>query len=97
MLNIYLLYFVAFTFFADVSMQSFYKRYIRDYMRYKDAIQCAGAELVAAVRADSLKEDPNGIKSILECMTFLLYFFYFQEVGIIMHCTFDEVTFNLKM
>jgi hypothetical protein len=41
-------------------MQSFYKRFIRDYMRYKDFIQCAGAELVKAVRADSLAEDPSG-------------------------------------
>ena len=37
-------------------MQSYYKRFIRDYMRYKDEIQCAGAELVAAVHADALRE-----------------------------------------
>lgn len=29
-------------------------------MRYKDPIQCAGAELVAAVRKDSLKANPHG-------------------------------------
>jgi hypothetical protein len=32
----------AFAFFADTKMQSFYKRFVRDYMRYKDEIQCAG-------------------------------------------------------
>lgn len=43
----------AFTFFADKNMQSFYKRFVRDFMRYKDEIQCAGANLVAAIREDS--------------------------------------------
>jgi hypothetical protein len=49
----------SFAFFADIEMQSFYKRFVRDYMRYNDEIQCAGAELVAAVRADSLRTNPN--------------------------------------
>lgn len=40
-------------------MQSFYRRFIRDYMRYKDSIQCVGASLVAAVRADALALDPS--------------------------------------
>jgi len=40
-------------------MQSFYRRFIRDYMRYKDSIQCVGAALVAAVRADALALDPT--------------------------------------
>lgn len=34
-------------------------RFVRDYMRYKDNIQCAGAELVAAVRADAKKLAPE--------------------------------------
>ena len=40
----------AFTFFASKEMQSFYKRFVRDYMRYKDVIQCYGHELVTAIR-----------------------------------------------
>jgi len=47
----------AFNFFADPKLQSFYKRFIRDYMRYQDVIQCAGAELVALVRADAKAHD----------------------------------------
>ena len=39
-------------------MQSFYRRFVRDYMRYRDEIQCAGAELGAAVRRDSMRLDP---------------------------------------
>lgn len=35
----------AFAFFADTKMQSFYKRFVRDYMRYKDEIQCAGKRI----------------------------------------------------
>jgi len=42
----------AFNFFADPRQQSFYKRFIRDYLRYQDAIQCAGDELVRLVRED---------------------------------------------
>lgn len=49
----------AFTFFEDKNMQSFYKRFVRDYVRYKDEIQCVGHELVKAVRADSLKLNPD--------------------------------------
>lgn len=49
----------AFTFFQDKNMQSFYKRFIRDYMRYKDHIQCAGHTLLAAVRRDALIENPS--------------------------------------
>jgi hypothetical protein len=49
----------AFAFFADPEQQSFYKRFVRDFMRYRDNIQCAGAELVAAVRKDALKSDPE--------------------------------------
>jgi hypothetical protein len=49
----------AFAFFADKKMQSFYRRFVRDYMRYKDPIQCSGAELVGAVRADARKSIPG--------------------------------------
>lgn len=52
-------HFYAFAFFADSEMQSFYRRFIRDYMRYKDDIQCAGHELLAAVRKDALEFDPD--------------------------------------
>eukprot|EP00622_Pseudochattonella_farcimen_P004848 FR740347.1.p1 GENE.FR740347.1~~FR740347.1.p1 ORF type:complete len:315 (+),score=27.62 FR740347.1:119-946(+) len=45
----------AFAFFADHTMQSFYRRFIRDYTRYQDVIQCSGAKLVAAVREDARK------------------------------------------
>ena len=41
-------------------MQSFYKRFVRDYMRYKDDIHCAGHELINAVRKDALELDPTG-------------------------------------
>ena len=34
-------------------------RFVRDFMRYKDRIQCGGHELVAAVRADALREAPQ--------------------------------------
>jgi len=40
-------------------MQSYYKRFVRDSLRYNDDIQCAGAELIAAIRADSLATNPN--------------------------------------
>jgi hypothetical protein len=46
-------HYYAFAFFASPAMQSFYKRFIRDYMRYRDEIQCLGHELVKAVRADA--------------------------------------------
>lgn len=41
-------------------MQSFYRRFVRDYMRYKDNIQCAGHELIKLIREDSRKVNPEG-------------------------------------
>ena len=41
-------------------MQSFYKRFVRDYMRYKDDIHCAGHELISLVRKDALELNPTG-------------------------------------
>ena len=52
-------HFYAWGFFPDPSMQSFYKRFVRDYMRYKDPIQCAGAQLLAYVRNEAYKLDPS--------------------------------------
>ena len=49
----------AFAFFADPYQQSFYKRFVRDYMRYKDSIQCSGHELLQLVRADALASAPE--------------------------------------
>ena len=43
----------AFLFFADSAMASFYRRFVRDYMRYNDEIQCGGHTLVSAVRAEA--------------------------------------------
>ncbi|KAJ1460152.1 GDP-fucose protein O-fucosyltransferase-domain-containing protein [Pelagophyceae sp. CCMP2097] len=45
----------SFAFFADPNQRSFYRRMVRDYMRYRDPIQCAGARLVDAVREMSRK------------------------------------------
>ena len=49
----------AFAFFADPNMQSFYRRFVRDYMRYKDEIQCNGHTLVQAVRREALSIAPE--------------------------------------
>jgi GDP-fucose protein O-fucosyltransferase len=49
----------AFAFFADPHQQSFYKRFVRDFLRYKDPIQCAGHELVQRVREDAAKSVEN--------------------------------------
>lgn len=45
---------LAFSFFVDREMQSFYRRFVRDYMRYKDYIQCAGMKVLEEVRKDAL-------------------------------------------
>jgi len=72
----------AFTFFASAEMQSFYKRFVRDYMRYKDDIQCSGHELVAAVRADALKENPNNGNGEYYALHIRRGDFQFKEVKI---------------
>jgi hypothetical protein len=49
----YSFFILAFSFFADKEMQSFYRRFVRDYLRYKDEIQCTGHDIVKLVRADA--------------------------------------------
>jgi hypothetical protein len=51
-------HFYAWGFFPDPAMQSFYKRFVRDYMRYRDPIQCAGAQLLNYVRNEAYKLNP---------------------------------------
>jgi hypothetical protein len=50
----------AFAFFASPEMQSFYRRFVRDFMRYKDNIHCYGADIIEAVRKDALALNPKG-------------------------------------
>ena len=47
-------HFYAVAFFVNPHMQSFYKRFVRDYMRYQDWIHCSGAKLIDAIRAESM-------------------------------------------
>jgi hypothetical protein len=49
-----------FVYAADRSLQRFYRRFVRDFVRYKDEIHCAGHELVQAIRRDALAHDPEG-------------------------------------
>jgi hypothetical protein len=53
-------HFYAFGFFGDPAQRSFYRRLIRDSMRYRDEIQCAGARVVDAVRAHSRRLGQDG-------------------------------------
>lgn len=53
-------HFYAEAFFVDPNVQSFYKRFVRDYMRYQDWIHCAGAKLIDAIRNESKTLDPLG-------------------------------------
>lgn len=71
----------AFAFFASPVMQSFYKRFVRDYMRYRDEIQCYGAQLVKSIRADSLRLDPSQ-KGVYYALHIRRGDFQFKEVKI---------------
>lgn len=50
---------LAFNFFANKSVASFYKRFNRDFIRYKDKIQCAAHVVIQAVRKESLSMNPE--------------------------------------
>jgi len=51
-------HFYAFAFFADSFMQTYYKRFIRDYVRYKDSIQCIGHDFIKLLRQESIRLNP---------------------------------------
>jgi hypothetical protein len=50
----------SFIFFADPVMQSYYRRFIRDYMRYKDVIQCSG-RYTQTPQYSSRKQNHNSV------------------------------------
>lgn len=52
-------HFYGFIFFADLSMQNYYKRFIRDYMRYTDKIHCTASEVLSKVREKAAILDPS--------------------------------------
>lgn len=49
--NRILMNFYSFAFFADPNAASFYRRFIRDYGRYRDEIQCAADTVIRELRA----------------------------------------------
>jgi len=54
----WLVHFYAFVFFEDWRQDLFYKRFIRDYVRYSDKLICAAARVVQAVRDRARSRDP---------------------------------------
>ena len=56
-----LVHFYAFLFFEDWQQDLWTKRYVRDHLRYIDAIQCGAASIVHAVRQQAIQNgNPNG-------------------------------------
>ena len=49
--------YTAFHFFADVALQRYYKRFVRDYIRYKDEIFCIADDIITAIRKDVRKTE----------------------------------------
>ena len=58
-----LTHFYAFLFFQSYMDDLYYKRFVRDHVRYIDSIVCAAARVVSALREriKSLGKDPDGI------------------------------------
>ena len=84
-------HYYAFVFFGSPAMASFYKRFVRDFMRYKDPIQCSGAELVAAVRKDARESIP-GSNGEYYALHIRRGDFQYKEVKISAH----EIVTNLR-
>eukprot|EP00531_Pseudo-nitzschia_arenysensis_P014738 CAMPEP_0116127870 /NCGR_PEP_ID=MMETSP0329-20121206/7062_1 /TAXON_ID=697910 /ORGANISM="Pseudo-nitzschia arenysensis, Strain B593" /LENGTH=625 /DNA_ID=CAMNT_0003621981 /DNA_START=140 /DNA_END=2017 /DNA_ORIENTATION=- len=56
-----LVHFYAFLFFQDWKQDLWTKRYVRDHLRYIDAIQCGAASIVHAVRQKAIENgNPDG-------------------------------------
>ena len=56
-----LVHFYAFMFFQDWKQDLWTKRYVRDHLRYVDAIQCGAASIVHAVRQKAIENgNPDG-------------------------------------
>ena len=56
-LPLYTRTYTAFHFFADVALQRYYKRFVRDYIRYKDEIFCIADDIITAIRNDVRKTE----------------------------------------
>ena len=61
-----LTHFYAFIFFQDWKQDLFYKRFVRDHIRYVDEIVCASARIVDAVRERSRKHSHSNTEGLYD-------------------------------
>jgi len=54
-----LAHFYGFLFFTDPAIDNFYKRFVRDFLHYHDAIFCAAGKIVKALQAECAKRGFN--------------------------------------
>ena len=66
--NRLLTHFYTFLFFQDWKADVYYKRYVRDHVRYTDDIMCAAARVVDAVRKKARKADPSNTDGVFDTM-----------------------------
>ena len=66
--NRLLTHFYTFLFFQDWKADVYYKRYVRDHVRYTDDIMCAAARVVNAVRKKARKADPSNTDGVFDTM-----------------------------
>lgn len=45
-------HFYAFTYFTDTAVDNYYKRFVRDFLHYKDELYCAAGKIVHALRKE---------------------------------------------
>ena len=52
---------IAFNFFVDPTMASFYKRFIRDFVRYRSGIQCAAHDLIQTIKQEAAQQSGTSV------------------------------------
>ena len=66
--NRLLVHFYTFLFFQDWKVDVYYKRYVRDHIRFTDDIMCAAARVVNAVQKKAREADPSNTAGIFDTM-----------------------------
>lgn len=88
-----LIHFYAFLFFENYQYDLWYKRFVRDHLRYVDEVQCCAARIIAKLRSLARKQNASNIDGTYDAFHIRRGDFQYNEMR---HMTAEEIYQNAE-